>query len=230
LLELRSGTAAPARYTIDRRGRGESEDAADYSMALEADDLVAVVDFIGRPTTVLGHSYGAACALDAALRTDRIERLILYEPGVLEGVTGYYRSERVAASVRTIEGQLHAGDTEPALVTILRELIELSDDDIKLMQSMPAWQGRVAAAHTVLRELQGEATWMFEAERYGRVTVPTLLLTGSESFQIARDGTAALHEALPNSRVVVLEGQGHGAMTTAPDLFVSEVLAFLADA
>jgi pimeloyl-ACP methyl ester carboxylesterase len=33
--------------------------------------------------------------------------------------------------------------------------------------------------------------------------------------------------ALPNSRVVVLPGQQHIAMDTAPDLFVREVVAFL---
>jgi pimeloyl-ACP methyl ester carboxylesterase len=33
---------------------------------------------------------------------------------------------------------------------------------------------------------------------------------------------------LPNSRIVVLPGQQHIAMDTAPDLFVPEVLAFLA--
>lgn len=39
--------------------------------------------------------------------------------------------------------------------------------------------------------------------------------------------TDAVDEALPNSRVVVLEGQGHIAMTTAPELFIDEVLAFI---
>jgi pimeloyl-ACP methyl ester carboxylesterase len=33
--------------------------------------------------------------------------------------------------------------------------------------------------------------------------------------------------ALPDGRVVTLDGQGHTAMDTATDLFVAEVLAFL---
>jgi pimeloyl-ACP methyl ester carboxylesterase len=78
-----------------------------------------------------------------------------------------------------------------------------------------------------MRELRAEADWIFNPVLYRNLTVPTLLLTGSESVQITRDGTSALHGALPNSRIVVLEGQGHVAVTTAPELFVGEVVAFL---
>jgi pimeloyl-ACP methyl ester carboxylesterase len=36
-----------------------------------------------------------------------------------------------------------------------------------------------------------------------------------------------LASALPDSRLVVLKGQGHVAMTTAPELFLDAVLGFL---
>jgi pimeloyl-ACP methyl ester carboxylesterase len=36
-----------------------------------------------------------------------------------------------------------------------------------------------------------------------------------------------VHAALPKSRLVVLPGQQHTAMNTAPELFVREVLQFL---
>jgi len=38
-----------------------------------------------------------------------------------------------------------------------------------------------------------------------------------------------LSQVLPDARVVVLEGQGHAAMLTAPALFVKEVEALLLD-
>ncbi len=215
-------------YTFDRRGRGESGDGPDYSMHHECEDAVAVVEQIGGPVTVLGHSYGAGIALEAALMTDRIDRLVLYEPGILEGVSGFYDGERVAASLAKAERQIQAGDNEKGIVTLLREVIEVPDSDIDLIKSMPSWPSRVAAAHTVARELRAEGSWMFDPARYANLVIPVLLLSGSESYQIARDGTAALHKALPNSRVVEMEGQGHAAMTTAPELFVREVLTFLA--
>jgi pimeloyl-ACP methyl ester carboxylesterase len=40
-------------------------------------------------------------------------------------------------------------------------------------------------------------------------------------------GTVA--RALPNARVVILPDQQHLAMFTAPDLFVEEIVAFLAE-
>ena len=56
--------------------------------------------------------------------------------------------------------------------------------------------------------------------------MPTLLLTGSESSPELRRATEAVDEALPDSRVVVMAGQGHVAMDTGTDLFTAEVLRF----
>src|SRR5437667_5494724 len=56
-------------YAVDRRGRGGSGDAEDYSIEREFDDVAAVVDAIAEPVFLLGHSYGAVCALEASLRT-----------------------------------------------------------------------------------------------------------------------------------------------------------------
>ena len=67
-------------YAIDRRGRGESGDAADYSLESEVEDVVAVVDSIGAPVSLLGHSYGAVCSLEASQRSERVRKLVLYEP------------------------------------------------------------------------------------------------------------------------------------------------------
>jgi pimeloyl-ACP methyl ester carboxylesterase len=56
---------------MDRRGRGGSEDNADYDILREAEDVAGVVEEIfqqvGEPVLVLGHSYGAVCSLEAAL-------------------------------------------------------------------------------------------------------------------------------------------------------------------
>jgi hypothetical protein len=38
-----------------------------------------------------------------------------------------------------------------------------------------------------------------------------------------------VHGALPTSRIVVLPGQQHVAINTAPELFVRELVAFVGD-
>jgi pimeloyl-ACP methyl ester carboxylesterase len=71
--------------------------------------------------------------------------------------------------------------------------------------------------------------YRFEPERFKNLHVPTLLLLGGDSPQFFRAAIEALNAALPNSRIVVLPGQQHIAIDTAPDLFAREVLTFLAE-
>jgi pimeloyl-ACP methyl ester carboxylesterase len=69
-------------YAIDRRGRGDSGDADGYSVEREFEDVAEVVDSIGGPVNLLGHSYGALCAMEAALLTRNVRKLLLYDPGI----------------------------------------------------------------------------------------------------------------------------------------------------
>lgn len=76
--------------TYDRRGCGESGDAADglYDLAAQAADLQAVIEYVGAPANVLAHSAGALVAMEL-LRTNPavVSRAILHEPAVTgEGV------------------------------------------------------------------------------------------------------------------------------------------------
>jgi pimeloyl-ACP methyl ester carboxylesterase len=67
-------------YAVDRRGRDESGDRAEYAIEREFEDVAAVVDSIDEPASLLGHSYGATVALGAALVARNLHRLVLYEP------------------------------------------------------------------------------------------------------------------------------------------------------
>lgn len=75
-----------------------------------------------------------------------------------------------------------------------------------------------------MRALEG---YRFDAERFKRLRIPTLLLLGGDSPDLEKAATEALDKALPNSRTAVLPGQQHVAMYTAPGLFAREVLSFL---
>src|SRR5262249_699655 len=59
------------RFTVfayDRRGRGDSGDTAPYAVEREVEDLAALIDEAGGSAFLLGHSSGAALALEAAAR------------------------------------------------------------------------------------------------------------------------------------------------------------------
>jgi pimeloyl-ACP methyl ester carboxylesterase len=206
---------------IDRRGGGASGDAAAYAIEREFDDVAAVVDAIGEPVHLLGHSYGAICSLEASLRT-KIRKLALYEPPIPTGAPIY-----PAGSIEGLQAKLDAGDRAGVVTTFFSEIVRMPESELKRLQSLPNWPARVAAAHTIPREMRAGESYRFDAARFAAMRTPTLLLLGGESpafFKVAID---AVHAAIATSKIVVLAGQRHTAINTAPDLFVHEVTAFL---
>ena len=210
-------------YNVDRRGRGGSGDSDGYAFEREFADTTAAIDAIGGPVDVIGHSYGAMCALEAALLTTNIRRLVLYEPP-------YRMSDRPVSPpdiVDRLETHLAAGDRDEVIAVMMGELVGVPPEAMAEMRTRPAWAARVAAAHTIPRELRALETYRFAPERFRNVTIPTLLLLGSTSPDSMGQATRAVAEVLPNAQTVVLPGQGHVAMDTATDLFTTEVLRFL---
>jgi pimeloyl-ACP methyl ester carboxylesterase len=205
---------------MDRRGRGASGDADAYALEREVEDVVAVVRSAGDEVNLLGHSHGGACALEAALRTDALRTLILYEAplGFLGG------SPEVVAQ---LEALLAEGKRDEVLTLLLTEVARQPPEAIELMRSLPSWEARLATAHTVPREERVTRDYRWEPDRFGELDVRTLFLLGGDSPEPFRLASEALAEALPNCEVVELPGQRHAAMDTATELFVREVLAFL---
>jgi pimeloyl-ACP methyl ester carboxylesterase len=210
-------------YAMDRRGRGGSGDSPAYSLAREAEDVAAVVDAIGGPVGVLGHSHGALCAIEAARLTPNAARLVLYEGVVLDG------EDVVAAeTVERLDVLLEAGDVEGLLVATYREVAGMATEEIEMLRSQrDAWMVRLGNAPTVPRELRATRSYRFQPDRFRDVRAPVLLLVGGRSPAREREYATAVAAALPDARVAVLPGQQHAAMHTAPELFVSEVARFL---
>src|SRR6266571_8428201 len=64
----------------DRRGRGDSSDAASYSPEREVEDIAALIDAVGGPVCLYGHSSGAALAISAAVKLRKqVTKLAIYE-------------------------------------------------------------------------------------------------------------------------------------------------------
>lgn len=199
-------------YSMDRRGFGASGDADDYSIELEFDDVAAVVDHIAdatrRPVHLWGHSYGASCAMGGAAQTTNVDHLILYEPSL-----GLPYPPGV---IDAIEAALLVGDNDTAIVTVLRDLLEMTDADIDAMRTTPEWPRRLAVAATVPRECRVEHDWIYQPGRFDTITAPTLLLSGSDSPDDLKDATTNAAAAIPHARIHHLEGHAHIAHRTHP--------------
>ena len=210
-------------YAVDRRGRGGSGDSENYSIEREFEDVAAVADSLGEPAFLLGHSYGAVCALEAALLTRNVRKLVLYEPGM--NVTG----EQIypPGFIDRLDALLEAGDRDGVISAMFRDLVRMPQEEVEYLRSLPAWQARVAAAHTIPRELRAEEAYRFDPGRFKELGVPTLLLSGEDSPGYMAASDKAVDEVLPDSRIVVMSGQGHVAMDTGTELFTTKVLRFL---
>ncbi len=211
-------------YVVERRGRGESGDNETYAIKREFEDVAALVDSIGEPVNLLGHSYGGIIALQAALLTRNLRTLILYEPSML-----LCRSvQNPVGNIEHLRTCLEEGDRERLVSLFLERFVRVTSEELAAMKASPAWADRLAVAHTIPRELWAqEFEYCFEPTCFASLTVPTLLLVGNDSDHDLKAGAEALHGALPNSRFISLPGQKHVAMETAPELFLREVLRFL---
>jgi pimeloyl-ACP methyl ester carboxylesterase len=204
-------------YAMDRRGRAPSGDAKEYSISNEADDIANVVGAIGGQVVVLAHSYGALATLDALDRLKTVSHLMLYEPPVT-------LKPRDPAIVTNLERALEANDRVQIVTTFLRDQIGVPPDRFAMMQSSPIWPIVLEISPTLPRESKAVNTYRPNTARLANWNTPTTVLLGSVTVGLLRDAAFFVRDAIPGCRMVVLEGQGHGAMLDAPDYFASKIL------
>jgi pimeloyl-ACP methyl ester carboxylesterase len=218
--ELRGGMTT---FAMDRRGRGASGDAPEYAIEREFEDVAAVVDAVatrtGSPPTVWGHSYGADCALGAATLTGNVGRLLLYEPGL-----GSSSSDALNAAIEAVESAVAAGDMEQALVVALKEVVELTDEEIAYVRSSPAWPARLAAVPLLPREVRAELDWVYRPGQFDAIGAPTVLLAGADSPLAQQEVTQRAAAAIPGAQIRVLEGHAHIAHRVDPAMLAAVVL------
>ena len=206
-------------YAMNRRGREGSGEPLPHAIEREFEDIVAVVDAIGEPVHLLGHSGGALCALGAALLTDRLRSLILYEPPP--------PGSRVDVELKSLREMIHKSKAEDIVLEFLRTGPRVPKEDIERVKQSPIWPHIVALAPTLASELDAVAAYDFDASRYSTLDIPLLLLLGSKSPPVLREVSDALADVVPNVRMTELAGQQHAANYDAPELFVAEITKFL---
>jgi pimeloyl-ACP methyl ester carboxylesterase len=208
--------------TIGRRGKGFSRDAPAYSYDHEYHDVAAVVDAVGPPRFLLGHSSGAICALGATL-ISTVDKLVLVEPPLPLDEPGIDPEHHSA-----VQAALKDGEAEAAVLVALRHALKLEPAAIEALRSRDDWPEVLRRGVTWLRELAEINQLPADVERYRVIDAPTLLIYGTATQRRRRNAVEALGEAMPNAEVIGFTGYGHDVANAAAEDVASAVLAFLA--
>lgn len=209
-------------YALDRRGRSHSGNGRlPYSLEREYEDIEALMAQTGQLAALIGHSYGAICALGASLRNP-VAKLVVYEPPLPVG--GPIAGEFLEPYTRAIA----EGDPDTALELGLSRFTCLPAHIIALMRASKAWPRLRALAASWTRELRAMDTLDPSVDRYAAISCQVLMLVGALSPEHPmRDASRALAQALPNVRVETIPGHAHMAMRDAPEFVANLIEGFL---
>jgi pimeloyl-ACP methyl ester carboxylesterase len=202
-------------YTYDRRGRGDSGDAAQYDVSREVEDLAAVITEAGGPVSVYGTSSGGNLVLEAASRGLNIARVALWEPNFLVDDS---RPPLPKDYVQRLTEFVVAGRRGDAVEYFFTVAVGLPSEFVTPMRQMPMWQGMEAVAHTLAYDGEIVGGSMAgnppSAERWAAVAIPALVIDGGQTRWLTA-GAQAIAEVLPQARSHTISGQQHNVSAEA---------------
>ena len=234
--------ALAKRFTVlapDLLGQGQSDKPrGEYSLGAHANTLRDLMDTLGhKRATVVGQSLGGGVAMQFAYQfPERCERLVLVDSGGLgREVTFYLRMLTVPGfesvfplfctprlrdagnRVATWLGRAGVRST-PARQEIWRAYTSLADTETR---------------HAFFRSLRDVIEFRGQAvsalgRLYRAAELPTLVLWGAQDPFIPVSHAVAAHEAIPGSRLEILDGVGHYPHCEAPERFVAVLVDFIA--
>jgi proline-specific peptidase len=218
---------------VDERGQGRSErvDPATLTLEVFARDVDLLAEALGLDRfTLLGHSFGAIIATWHAINLGTAEAYVVSGGGD--------SSENLLADVHaSLEAMGEAG--KPIAESWEWEkAVQSPEECAELMQIQTPFHfhanpPRDFAADTiyvpeVLRSFASAGYGDFDyAADLGRVSKPTLVIVGAHDRATTPRAARVLHEGMPRSEYVELEGAGHMSMVEAQEPYLDAVRRFL---
>lgn len=198
-------------YNYDRRGRGDSGDKQPYELAREIEDLQAMLDEAGGSAHVWGLSSGAVLALQAAASGLNITKLALHEPPFVVGANDRKPPKDFVSHVTEL---IAADRRAEAIKYFMTKGMGAPSFVVGLMRLMPGvWSNLMAVAHTLPYDAKMLDGFMegkpLSTELWSMVTMPTLVLEGTESPVSLRHAAVGLANVLPNAKLLSKKGLGH---------------------
>jgi pimeloyl-ACP methyl ester carboxylesterase len=221
--------------SYSRRGHWPNrqlEDARPYSRSVHAEDLAGFLKALDIDKVhLVGHAFGGAIALLTALKhPELVDSLVLGEPSPFVDLLDDSEISLIAKQKIGFEEAYLLAKGKNADAAIRQYLKTIVGADV-LDQLPPA--ARLAVmdnAPTLAPMLEHYfVSPPLSCGQLTRITVPTLLISGEFSPNIALRSNERLHKCIPNSMDVTLRSVSHGLHIENPDGFNHLVMDFLAN-
>jgi pimeloyl-ACP methyl ester carboxylesterase len=205
----------------DTHGAGRGP-AWPMDRTLTLHDEVALLEPVfaraGAPFALVGHSYGAAVALLAALqRPDLVHALVLYEPTLFALVEAASPPPNAVDGIRETVAQaaaaLAGGDRSAAAEAFIDYWMGAGAWAAKPEPQRSAIEAAVVNVGGWGHALLGESTPL---AAFPALEMPVLLMQGSDTTISARAVSALLAQTLPRVETLTFRGLGHMGPITHP--------------
>ena len=221
----------------DLPGYGRSSKGVDGSdpFGYLADAIRALLDALGIDrASLVGNSYGGACALRLALDTPgRVDKLVLMGPGGI-GTTRALPTKGLNSLLSYYGGD---GPSRDKLETFIREYLVHEGagvPDSVIDERYEASIDPEVVANPPLRRPSGplalRTLWRMDFtrdKRLSKLETPTLVVWGAEDKVNRPSGGPALAKTMPNCRLLEIPNAGHWVQWEQAELFNSAVIDFL---
>lgn len=217
---------------VDSYGAGKTADWPSRTEIRLADEAALIEPLLARAAGgvhLVGHSYGAAVALKAALVAPaRVRSLAVYEPTpfalVDRGAPRPNGTEGIQDAVRRAGERLDRGDAPGAARAFIDFWMGQGSFDRMPAERQPAI---VEACRNVRRWAHALMTEPATLDDFRRLRMPVLYLVGGRSPGSSRCVADLLVPALPNVQRVDFPQLGHMAPVTQPAPVNEAIAAFL---
>jgi pimeloyl-ACP methyl ester carboxylesterase len=195
----------------------------------EADIVLAVMNAAAEPAHLVGHSYGGAVALRAAIRNQAMVRsLTLIEPGGCPLLAAAGRQREYDEYVRVMHAFLDAADSGD-LVTAWRDFLNYYRCDPYAWDRLdPDTQSKVLSKTETQRQVyRAQMSNPTTLQELHALQIETLVITGGETTAPERGVCCVLDEHLPNARLHTIPDAGHAMPLTHPADVANALLKYI---
>ena len=229
LLEPLSRNFRVTAFDLPGQGYSTAGTRSRSSLTLMSEDIAALIERLGlQPKVIIGHSAGAALALNLARILPVGPENIIAINGALEnfkGATGWLFPFLAKLLVfNPLTGVLLARGATKAKT---RQLIsstgaKIDEEGIDLYQRLMSQRSHIEATLAMM------AQWSLEdlTRALPDIQIRTLFLHGAQDSAVAPDVARRAAQLMPNASLQLLDGIGHLAQEEAPDQVLEAILSF----